>query len=227
MARTVKEEEYGARRREILDATYQLVLSKGFDHMSIQDILDELKISKGAFYHYFNSKSEVLEALVERIVDEIEPTLISIVEDPQLSALEKLHRYFDTATRWKTARKALMFSLLNVWYADENAIVRQKVFLSTVKRVSPWITKIICQGVDEGVFETKFPVYVCQIYMYLLQGLSDAFVELLFSGGSGVALKDKAGETVAAYNHALERILRAPDGSISLVDDQTIQEWFN
>jgi AcrR family transcriptional regulator len=60
MARIVKEEEYLARRNEILDASLRLVYSKGYDKMTIQDILDQLHISKGAFYHYFDSKVAVL-----------------------------------------------------------------------------------------------------------------------------------------------------------------------
>jgi AcrR family transcriptional regulator len=49
MARIVKEEEYAARRNEILDAAQRLVYTKGYEHMTIQDILDDRHISKGAF----------------------------------------------------------------------------------------------------------------------------------------------------------------------------------
>lgn len=109
MARTVKEEEYIARRNEILDVALQLVYSKGYEKMTIQDILDQLKISKGAFYHYFDSKVEVLEAVVERMAaEQVEPIFLSIVQDPHLSALEKLHHYFDMSTRWKTSKKAFV-----------------------------------------------------------------------------------------------------------------------
>src|ERR1044072_4052256 len=101
MARIVKEEEYTARRNEILDAALQLVYSKGYDKMTIQDILDELHMSKGAFYHYFDSKADVLQAMIERmVVEQVEPLLLSAVQDPHLTALEKLQRYFDTAVRW-------------------------------------------------------------------------------------------------------------------------------
>jgi len=40
------------------------VYTTGFEQMSVQDILDELKISKGAFYHYFDSKLALLDGLV-------------------------------------------------------------------------------------------------------------------------------------------------------------------
>ena len=99
MARTVKEESYAVKRNEIIDAAQRLVYTKGYDLMSIQDILNELKISKGAFYHYFDSKGNLLEALIDRMREEALPVVLPIVNDPDLSALEKLHRFFDTAAR--------------------------------------------------------------------------------------------------------------------------------
>jgi TetR/AcrR family transcriptional repressor of nem operon len=55
--------------------------------MSIQDILDELKISKGAFYHYFDSKLALLDGLVERMMDEAVQLLQPIVEAADLPAV--------------------------------------------------------------------------------------------------------------------------------------------
>ena len=49
MARTVNEGEYNAKRGEILDVALRLVYSKGYQEMSIQDILDGLGISRGPF----------------------------------------------------------------------------------------------------------------------------------------------------------------------------------
>lgn len=64
MARLVKEEEYNAKRNAILDVMQQLVGTTGYEQMAIQDILDALQISRGTFYHYFDSKAAVLFALV-------------------------------------------------------------------------------------------------------------------------------------------------------------------
>ena len=51
MARPVKEHEYRVKRSAILDAARRLVQTKGYEQMAIQDVLDDLQISKGAFYH--------------------------------------------------------------------------------------------------------------------------------------------------------------------------------
>lgn len=88
MARIVKEQEYAARRNAILDVAQRLVYTKGYEQMAIQDILDELEISKGAFFHYFNSKQMLLEAIIERMRDEVAQIITPIVHDPHLPALE-------------------------------------------------------------------------------------------------------------------------------------------
>ena len=228
MARIKKEEEHTAKRNEILDAALQLVYSKGYDKMTIQDILDELRISKGAFYHYFDSKADVLDALVERmVVEQVKPLLLSIVRDPHLTALEKLQGYFDTAVRWKTAKKALMMELLKVWYSDENALARQKMLATMVKHVTPLFMEIIHQGVQEGVLTTPYPEYVSQVIINLVQPLGDSFAEMLISQEAPRNDSLQRAETLlVTYNDAVERVLGAPKGSIHLMDTEVLKEWF-
>ena len=95
MPRTVNEQDRTLKRSENLDAAQQLVYTKGYEQMAIQDVLNELQMSKGAFYHYFDSKQALLEALIERMQQEAEQLLLPIVQDPHLDALEKFQRYID------------------------------------------------------------------------------------------------------------------------------------
>jgi AcrR family transcriptional regulator len=226
MARTVKEEEYAVKRKEIVDVTQRLVYTKGYEHMSIQDILNELRISKGAFYHYFESKNDLLEALVDQMLIEAEPVVRPIVDDPNLTALEKLHRLFDASARWKSARKDYILSLVRVWYADENAIVRQKIQTNSIRWTTPLIEKIIQQGVREGVFNTAFSAQTGELVMYLLYHIGDAMVEMIFSSESKDIELVHAEKMMAASNEALERVLGAPAGSLNLVDRENLKVWF-
>jgi TetR/AcrR family transcriptional repressor of nem operon len=230
MPRIVNKDEFAARRNEILDAAQRLVYTKGYEQMSIQDILDSLGISKGAFYHYFSSKGEVLDKLVERmVVEEVVPLLESVVGDPHLSAIEKLHRYFDTAVRWKSQRKAFMLQLLRVWLSDENAIVRQKLLNMSIEHVTPLLTEIIRQGVREGVFKTAYPDQTCQVIIYTLQGLSGTILELLISDETNrdpARVRSAVTAYAAALNDATERLLGAPRDSMHLLDLESLEAWF-
>jgi AcrR family transcriptional regulator len=229
MARVRKPEEHTAKRNEILDTTLRLVYSKGYDRMTIQDILDQLQMSKGAFYHYFESKADVLEAVIERMaVEQVKSRIVLIVEDPHLTALEKLQRYFDTSVQWKTSQKELIMELTKIWYSDENALARQKAFNMMIRHVTPLLVKIIKQGVQEGIFSTPYPEYASQVNINLIQGMGDTFARMLLSeeAKSSDAMQ-KAENLVAAYTDAFERILGVPKGSLHLMDTETLKDWFS
>lgn len=224
MARVVKEKEHAVKRNEILDAAQRLVYTKGYEQVAIQDILDDLKISKGAFYHYYASKQDLLEALIDRMVEEVEPMIIPIVKDPQLPALEKLHRFFDTSARWKTAHKEYLLSLLKVWYADENTLIRHKAYARMVKHFSTMLADIIRQGMAEGVMNTAFPDQMADMAFALLLAMGDTYIELLESHPPDAL--QRAIDLSCAYNDALERMLGAASGSIKLVDTAILHNWF-
>ena len=58
----------------ILDVASRLFMEKGYEYTSIQDIIDNLGgLSKGAIYHHFRSKENILIAVTDRMTEESEP----------------------------------------------------------------------------------------------------------------------------------------------------------
>ncbi|HEX2922619.1 MAG TPA: TetR/AcrR family transcriptional regulator [Chloroflexota bacterium] len=225
MARVVK--QHAVRQREILDTAQRLVYSKGYEQMTVQDILDTLQIAKGTFFHYFNSKQALLEALVDRMMEEMDQVIAPVMHDPNLSAIERLQSFFATTARWKVTQKVFLLQLLHVWYADHNAILRQKVRAAAFKRFAPFINAIACQGVQEGIFTTPYPEQIGEVVFVLIEGLGDSFVEPLLANGPRLEDLPRAESAVCAYTDALERVLGAPHGSVQLLDGDTLQEWFD
>jgi AcrR family transcriptional regulator len=225
MARIVKEVEYAVRRNEIIAVAQRLVYTKGFEQMSIQDILDEMKISRGAFYHYFDSKSALLEAMTERLIDEAEILLKPVMDDPELNAIEKLQRYFSTAAIWKTTQKTYLLAILRGWYSDNNALVRQKMTTAGLNWIAPMLTPVVCQGIREGVFKTDYPDLAAKVIMSVWQGLSESLAGILLGD---LPDRDKIGQMenlMAAYTDATERVLGAPAGSIQFLPPKILEEW--
>ena len=56
------------KRKEIIDAAFELMLSKGYEGTSIQDITDRINATKGLIYHYFGSKKDVAAAVIEEAI---------------------------------------------------------------------------------------------------------------------------------------------------------------
>ena len=226
MARIIKEEEYAVRRNEILDTAQKLIYTKGYELMTIQDILDDLHISKGAFYHYFGSKQALLEGIIERLRIEGMNVLYPILTDPDSTALEKFQHFFTASSRWKTSRKDYLLAVLRMWYADENALVRQKVQPALAQQFMPLLTETIRQGIQEGIMVTPFPEHASGAFLSLSQTLGEAFVAMLFSKPGTYQLSDYE-SLVSAYTDLLERVLGLASGSLELMDAETIREWAN
>jgi AcrR family transcriptional regulator len=239
MARTVKPVEYAAKRDKILGAVQHLVVTKGFDSMTIQDVLADLRISSGAFYHYFDSKPALLEALVERMKQETEKALLPIVNDPRMTAVQKLQAFFDAFDQLRTENKTQVIALLRVWYTDGNALVRQKVDEAVLRQRIPLLTRIVRQGIQEGVFATAYPDQAEEVVLSLGQSMGNAHAGLLLSlARSPDAAGDPRGperderrviqdivSVHAAYQDAIERILGAPKNSLRRTDATAAKEW--
>jgi len=228
MARTVKPGEVASKRREILDAAQRLVFTKGYEQMSIQDVLDEVRISSGAFHHYFDSRRALLEAFIERIKQEAEKPLLPIIHDPSLSAIEKLQGFFETLDRLRIAHQADVVKLMRVWYTDANAIVRLKVDEAVLQQRAPLLTEIVRQGIREGIFTTANPDYAGEVLLSLLQSMGNTHARLLLSfeqERDDLCCIEGIVATHAAYMDAIERVLGAPPHSFSRSSAEAVNVW--
>jgi AcrR family transcriptional regulator len=219
MARLFRQDEYDAKRNEILDYAARLVYTKGYEQMTTRDIVDGLPTSRGALYHYFDSKIALLEALVERMGQLSAKTLLPIVNDPELGAIQKFRRFFEAGATEKFAHKELTVSLMRIWYSNDNAIIRQKMSSGALKWTAPMVLEpIIRQGVAEGVFTVRYPEQVAKIVMGIALSLSDTMIEPMLSPQPDPAKLKESENALDTYFETIERILAAPVGSLHVFE---------
>lgn len=68
------------RARQLLDAAAELFVEKGFEATSIDDIVAAAGTAKGTFYHHFDSKTALLLALRDDIVQRFSDGVIGAVD---------------------------------------------------------------------------------------------------------------------------------------------------
>ena len=228
MARTVKPEQFASKRGKILEAVQRVVFTKGYAQMSLQDVLDEARISSGAFHHYFDSREALLDAFIEQIKQETDKPLLPVLQDPQLTAIEKLQGFFDTLGRLRTDHQADVISLGRVWYTDANAVVRQRVDEALRQQRAPLVTDIVRQGVREGLFTTAYPEQSGEVILTLWQGMGNTHAQLFLSFEQAPDQRqwvDTVVATHAAYMEAIERVLGAPPHCLRRLEADVVSVW--
>ena len=127
MVRTVDPVAYSVRRDAYVDAALRLIQKNGYEELTVQDLIEEVGASRGAFFHYFDTKAALLAAVVDRMVEVATRQVTPIAADPRLTALDKLQGVFDGIAQWKSAQPEFqpeaVTELMRVWYSDENTIV--------------------------------------------------------------------------------------------------------
>jgi len=228
MVRTVNEEESTAKRNEILDIAQRHIDTKGYERMSIQDIRRELGMSNGAFYHYFDSKAALLTAYIERGQDDLDKVFRAIVEDPSLSARDKFQRFFASLNRARRNQQAFLADLLRVWFADDNAIVREKTDEVIVARRAPLLNAIVRQGVQEGVFTTPYPDQAGQVILSITRGMGNVVLKLILAfeqEPDALHYIDEIVAASAAMAEAIERVLGSSVRILDRPDAQAVKGW--
>lgn len=222
MARIVKTAE--VRRSEILDAAGRLFIRHGYDATSVQMILDELRLSKGAFYHHFESKEQVMEELAQRFVEEMFGRLAPLADRRELSPLEKLNLTFGTGSRYKRERVEAFRIFADIYCRDANRRLRDRMVAIGIEVVGPLYTRILDEGMRDGTFTIEDPAETARLIFHLGTFLQDGFTEAWKR-----ADHDRPGAVaqyrrrVDAYSQAVERILGLDPHTLMLIDDDTIE----
>jgi AcrR family transcriptional regulator len=226
MARTVNVEVHKVRRDAFLDVAQRLIVTKGYEQMSIQDVLDELEASRGALYHYFDSKQALLDGVVERFADEALATIEPILADSKLPALTKLERVLGRIARFKAEQKELVLAILEVWNSAGNALVRERLRHLTAKRMMPILTLVIRQGVEEGLITSDDPEETARVILYLMQGYQELASEHFIGRHAGTISFGQVLKSNRTATEAFERVLGIPPRSVTLADEATLRFWF-
>ena len=226
MPRTLHPAVHTVRRDAFVEAAQRLIQTRGYAQMSIQDVLDALEASRGAFYHYFDSKQALLEAVIDRMVDAGLEAVEPIVSDAKLTALQKFQGVFAGIQQFKAARRPIVLAVLEVWISDDNAVVREKFRHTAVRRLAPVLTSIVKQGNAEGVFKTGAADATARVLVALMQSFSDEATVLYLARQANTVTLEEVQRSVAANSDACERILGLSAGTLTLIDGPGLHFWY-
>ncbi|WP_416150814.1 TetR/AcrR family transcriptional regulator [Salipaludibacillus sp. HK11] len=209
--RVIKDPE--ERRNEIMDVAERLFLTKGYTGTAINDILKEIGIAKGTFYYYFQSKEEVMDAIVMRFIKKGVEAATCVANDTNLTAPEKLFHILMSQNQGDDEKMQMVDQLHHV----NNAEMHQKSLVESIVQLTPVLTQVIEQGMEEGVFETDYPQESVEFLLVASQFLFD---EGIFQWKPEQLIKK-----AVAFTNIMEKSLGAKQGTFSyivqLISDST------
>lgn len=233
--------DHAERREEIIATAHHLFFSLGYDSCTISDIITEIGIAKGTFYHYFRSKQELLEALIEQMSNQILERINAIAGDTSRSAADRLSHYFQESMVLKAKTPELMVAALTTMYRSENTLLRVQMFESSNAQVAPVLAQLIREGVQRGEFQVDDPEFCGEYIIRSFSTFSDKAARMILkdeqenqSAPQKTAGEEPPGTVRAEYHRlfdfmewAIARLLGVEPGSIALTDRGVADEFFD
>ncbi len=138
----------------ILDVAFRLFMEQGYEHTSIQDIIDHLGgLSKGAIYHHFKSKEDILIAVTDRMTAESNQMLASIRDRMDLCGKDKLKMIFKESIRRPVQND--IFTVAPDFHNNPKLLFG--LLHETIEEAAPdYILPIIRQGISDGSIQTDY-----------------------------------------------------------------------
>lgn len=144
---------------KILEVSQRLFLEKGYEQTTIQDIVDNLGgLTKGAVYHHFKSKEDIINALGDKMFLGNNPFNI-VRHNQELNGLQKIQKAM-MLNQEDSERATLSKNMIPLL---ENPRILAGMLESQKKYLSPEFCKLIEEGIEDGSINTEYPKELSEI----------------------------------------------------------------
>ena len=146
-------------RASIVDAAWQLFYEQGYEHTTIQDIVNELGgLTKGAVYHHFKSKEEILDKVGDQLFFQNNP-FEAVKQRKDLNGLEKL-REAVRLNQSDTSRTQLTIQMLPL---RKNPHLLVEMIDSNRRVLTPYVLELLEEGNRDGSLHTEYPKEIAEL----------------------------------------------------------------
>lgn len=202
MSRIVK--KYDERKNEFLDVAERLFKTNGYEETSVNSIVESVGVAKGTFYHYFDTKEEILKAILHRNMMNYVNYIETVCMDKKLNAFEKMQflmRSMILPRRNDDLEKNIE--------DNEDSKIHQALENEFLQSFYPIILMILKEGIYDKIFDIRYPEEIAEI---LLFGIRKYMHRHLPNFND----EDYAKIKLSALEELFEKVLGSKNGRITL-----------
>ena len=187
------------RKQELLKIAYDMFLTRGYENTSVDEIIERAQIAKGTYYYHFQSKEQMLEEVIDMMIDS-ETEMAEQIIRMDITVPQKIVGIL-SSMKPAEAEQPIKDTL----FKPENVLMHYKVRQKLIYTLTPLLSDVIKEGVNEGLFECdNIPE---RVKMLLI--ISDAtFNEGTFSE-----------QDIFVFIDMTEKLLGAEKGTMSFIYD--------
>lgn len=187
------------RKKELLKIAYDMFLAQGYENTSVDEIIERAQIAKGTYYYHFQSKERMLEEVIDMMIDSETKTAEQIIA-MDIPVPQKIVMMI-TSMKPTEAEQPIK----NALFQPENVLMHHKVRKKLISVITPLLSEVIKEGVNEGIFECDNITERVKMLLIISDG---TFNEGSFSE-----------RDISVFIDMTEKLLGAENGTMSFIYD--------
>lgn len=214
-----------ARRAHILDAAQHLFFERGWESVTIADVLDRAGISKGGFYHHFAAKEDLLDGVVSRFTNQALAAAQVARAATSGNSLIRFNAFLTGSTRWKAEHASELKFFIRAMMRPGNDVLFQRISNASASVAMPLLQELILEGVADQTFHVSDVGLVTESIIAFASGRR-AVIEtaiVMADNGDLAAATASLDARMVAEGALIDRMLGLPDGSITLSNPDEYQ----
>ncbi len=164
MARTNK--DFEGKREQLIQLALSAFIEKGYENTKISDLQKILGLTKGGMYHYFTSKEEILDAVIEYGLAQGVDELCERMKEIPLE--KKLLFFFFNAAKNEVTQNLYKYSK-----SDGSSIVNYRLRDKNIEAMIPIMKDIICEYNDSGFYHSDYPEEMSEFCAVLAKAVTE------------------------------------------------------
>lgn len=150
-------------KNQILEVAWKIFEEQDYDDVTMQQIVDTLDISKEAVYYHFKDKEMLFEEIVLNSLRVEVENLKSLLNNPKLTVREKISEFILYISSSEIRKK-----LIDYMCSQKKTTFFIKNIRASTIEITPLLSCLIKQGIEEGIFKTDYPDEVSEVFIILI-----------------------------------------------------------
>lgn len=165
---------------KIIQESYELFATKGYEKTTIADIVKASDSSKGGFYHHFKSKEDIIDTILDNYVQDLKTYYNNLFDHYNNDTIKVFNGVFEAITIYKSKQMIRWPEFMKMFCFEGNSLVIMRMAQSFEKMTENFYFELIVKGNQEGLWSIDRPSNIAGLWTRELLRIYTEISELLY-----------------------------------------------
>lgn len=152
------------RKEELITTAGHLFLENGYDQTSVSDIVKAIGVAQGTFYYYFKSKTDILEAVSEQMVIDMETEIGELSESMDMPCHTRICTMLNRIFYFRRTREPL----IQLLHHESNSALHNKLSQKAIVRLTQIFSNVVKQGISTNEISVTYPEETAELFASMI-----------------------------------------------------------